>query len=372
MRVVVVGGGILGASVAYRLVRARAETVLVDRTDEGRATAAGAGIVCPWASGGEDEPSYALLARGARFYGELVAHLAEDGETELGYSRVGGLIAPDDPAQLDRAEALVRQRVGDSGAAGSIERLSPAQARTLFPPLRPDLPGLFLSAGARVDGRRLTAALRRAAAKRGLTEVEGSAELLLSGSRVVGVRVGHDVLEAEAVVVAAGAWAPAMLAPAGVPLAVAPQRGQIVHLRQPGTDTSRWSTLQPLSSYYLLAFADSRVVVGASRETGSGFDYRLTAAGIAGVLAAGLHTAPGLAGWTLDEMRIGFRPLAADGRPMLGRAPGVDGLWIGNGLGPSGLTMGPYAGALLAQAVLDQTPELGLAPYDPGRPEALA
>ena len=50
-----------------------------------------------------------------------------------------------------------------------------------------------------------------------------------------------------------------------------------------------------------------------------------------------------LAGWTLHEIRIGFRPLADDNRPMLGPVPGVDNLLIGNGLGPSGLTIGPYA-----------------------------
>ncbi len=372
MRVAVVGAGIIGTSTAYHLARAGVETVLIDRADEGRATAAGAGIVCPWGGRVEDQASYALLADGARFYPGLVAQLAEDGETEFGYRQVGGLVVPDDPAELDAAEARVRARVGTTSEAGTVERLTPAQARLLFPPLRPDLAGLFLSGGARVNGRLISAAMGRAAAKRRARIVQGSAELLMQGSRVVGVRVDGEPIGVDAVVVAAGAWSPAMLASAGIRQAVAPQRGQIVHLRQPGTDTSHWPTLQPLSGYYLLAFDDSRVVVGASREFGSGFDYRLTAAGVAGVLNAGLHSAPGLASWTLEEIRIGFRPMSADERPMLGRAPGVDELWIGNGLGPSGLTMGPYAGALLAQAILGRTPELPLDAYDPGRPAALA
>ena len=74
-----------------------------------------------------------------------------------------------------------------------------------------------------------------------------------------------------------------MLEPTGVRLAVVPQRGQILHLRQPGIDTAGWPVLMPLNSYYLLAFEDSRVVVGATRETGTGFDYRVTAAGVAEV-----------------------------------------------------------------------------------------
>jgi glycine/D-amino acid oxidase-like deaminating enzyme len=351
MKVVVVGAGILGASTAYHLAREGCEVVLVDRADEGRATAAGAGIVCPWGSPGEDAPSYRLLAGGARYHPELAAMLAEDGERDLGYAPVGGLYIPADPRDLDAVERRVHSRAAE-WPVGRAERLSPAEARTLFPPLRPDQPALFVPGGARVDGRRIAAALQRAAMKRHARFVSGSAELVLSGHRASGVRVDGELIEADAVVVAAGVWAPKLLEPAGVSLPVAPQRGQIIHLRLPGADTARWPVLMPLNSYYLLAFEDSRVVVGASRETGSGFDYRQTAAGVAEVLNAGLAVAPGLASWTLHEVRIGFRPLAFDNRPKLGLVPGLDNVLVGNGLGPSGLTMGPYCGSLLAQAVI--------------------
>lgn len=362
----------LGASTAYHLARAGAEVVLVDRADEGRATAAGAGIVCPWGSLVEDPATYALLAAGARYYPELVAALGEDGEADLGYARVGALFVPDDPADLDATERRVRQRAAAAPEAGRIERLSPAAAQALFPPLRADLPGLHVAGGARVNGRLLAAALRSAAARRGARSVEGSAALALDGSRVAGVRVDGRLIEADAVVVAGGAWAPDLLEPAGIRLAVAPQRGQIIHLRRSGTDTARWPTLQPLNSYYLVAFDDARVVIGATRESGTGFDHRLTAGGVAEVLNAGLAVAPGLAGWTLHEIRIGFRPLASDNRPMLGPVPGLDQLLVGNGLGASGLTIGPYAGALLAQAALGQPTAVPLAAYDPLRPAARA
>ena len=363
MKVVVIGAGILGASTAYHLAREGCDVALVDRADEGRATAAGAGIVCPWGSQVEDAAAYALLAGGARYYPHLVAMLAEDGERDLGYARVGGLYVPSDPGELDAVERRARARAVGAPEAGRIERISPEDGRALFPPLRPGRPGLFVSGGARVDGRRLAAALRRAAAKRRARLVNGSAELVLRGNRVTGVRVEDEAIDADAVVVAAGAWAPKLLEPAGVRLAVAPQRGQIVHLRLPGTDTAGWPVLLPLSSYYLLAFEDSRVVVGATRETGSGFDHRLTAAGVAEVLDAGLAVAPGLASWTLHEIRIGFRPLAHDDRPKLGAVPGVDKLFVGNGLGPSGLTMGPYSGALLANLTLGKSTEVALGPY---------
>ena len=366
MKIVVIGAGVLGASVAYHAAREGADVLLVDRADEGRATAAGAGIVCPWGSA-LDHAEYALLEGGARYYPTLVAALAEAGETDLSYARVGALFVPDDPEELDRVERLVRQRAGNAPEAGQIDRLTPNEARALFPPLRQDLQGLHVSGGARVNGRKMAAAMARAAAVHGGRRMEGAATLLREGDRVTGARVDGETIAADVVVVAAGAWASELLGPLGIAAGVAPQRGQIVHLRRPGVDTSRWPTIQPVNSYYLLAFDDSRVVVGASREFDSGFDYRLTAAGVAGVLNAGLHTAPGLADWTIEEIRIGFRPLADDGRPVLGPAPGVSGLFIANGLGPSGLTMGPYAGALVAQAVLGRATEIDLAAFDPGR-----
>jgi D-amino-acid dehydrogenase len=365
MKVIVVGAGILGGSTAYHLAREGSEVTLVDRANEGRATAAGAGIVCPWGSSIEDASSYVLLARGARYYPQLVAMLAEDGECDLGYAQVGGLYVPTDPSELEQVERRLHARAVNAPEVGHIDRLSSTEAGALFPPLRPDQPAVLVSGGARVDGQRLTDALRRAATKRGTRLVAGSAELVMRGDRALGVRVDGELIEAEAVVVAAGAWAPQILGPAGIHLAVAPQRGQIVHLRLPGTITISWPVLLPLSSYYLLAFEDSRVVIGATREANSGFDYRLTAGGVAEVLAAGLAVAPGLASWTIHEIRIGFRPVAHDERPKLGPVPGVDNLLIGNGLGPSGLTMGPYGGALLANAALGKPTDLVLEPFAP-------
>ena len=367
MKIVVVGAGILGASTAYHLAREGCEVVLVDRADEGRATAAGAGIVCPWGSPVEDPAYYALLAHGARYYPRLVEMLAEDGEHDLGYARVGGLYVTSDPADLEAVERRARERAANAPEAGQIQRLSPTDARELFPPLRPDQPALHVSGGARLDGRRVAAALQRAAVTRGARFVNGSAELVVQGNRVRGVRVDGALIEGDRVVVAAGAWAPAILKPVGIALRVEPQRGQIVHLRLPGTDTSRWPVLLPLNSYYLLAFEDSRVVVGASREANSGFDYRLTAAGVAGVLNAGLAVAPCLASWTLHEIRIGFRPFAPDNLPMLGNVPGTDDLFIGNGLGPSGLAMGPFSGAQIARLAMGKPTEIPLGPYAPMR-----
>jgi D-amino-acid dehydrogenase len=376
MRILVVGAGILGASTAYHLAREGADVVVVDRAHDGQATAAGAGIVCPWASSVGDPEFYRLYTAGGRYYALLVPALAALGETDLGFRRTGALLASADPAELAAIELMLQQRRIEAPEIGEIARLTPREARALFPPLRADFAAVHVPGGARVNGRRLAASLLRAAERHGATIDTGLAELTVRGDRVAGARIsGLGDVRADVVVVAAGAWAPALLQPVGIELPIAPQRGQVVHLRLRGQDTHRWPVILPPGSHYLLAFDDAHIVVGATRETGAGFDYRVTAAGQAEVLTEALRVAPGLAAATLIETRVGFRPTGPDLRPMLGPVRGIGGLVIGNGLGAAGLTIGPLAGRLLADAALGRQPELSLAPFDPLRrptPQRLA
>jgi D-amino-acid dehydrogenase len=366
MHVVVIGGGILGAVAAYSALRAGAAVTLLDAGHAGRATQAGAGIISPWTSRYEGDALYRMILGGAEAYPDLVAALAEDGETDLGYGRVGTLCAPADPAVLDALEPVVRRRAQSSPLAGAVTRLTAAEAAALFPAMEPR-PALHVAGGARVDGRRLCAALHRAIARRGGVLRQGEAGLVAASGRITGATIDGAPIGADAVILAAGAWAPALLAPLGLQLAIAPQRGQIMHFRLEGTETAAWPVLYPMTAHYLLTFEDGRVVVGATRETGTGFDRRVTAAGLAEILATALSVAPGLAAATHVETRIGFRPMPPDGRPLLGTVPGLAGLVIANGLGPSGLTISPFAGRIAADLALGRDPGIDLAAYDPLR-----
>jgi len=367
MRVIVIGAGVLGASAAFHVALAGAQAVLVDQAHDGRATAAGAGIVCPWLSEAADPEWYRIASAGARYLPTLAQHLAEFEEHELGYRRVGALAVSWNEQDLNRIEKRVLAQRAGAPEAGDVSRLSSGQAQALFPPLHPELAAVHVSGGARVDGRLLAGALCRAMERQGGTLRRGMATLLADDGRVTGASIGSEAIEADAVILAAGAWAPALLAPLGLTLAIEPQRGQITHLRMEGVEMGCWPVVLPPGSHYLLAFEGGRVVAGATRERGTGFDYRVTAAGQAEVLNQALAVAPGLGHATLIETRIGFRPLGPDARPLLGVVAGMDGLVIGNGMGPSGLTIGPFAGRLLAQVALGQRPDLPLAPYDPLR-----
>jgi glycine/D-amino acid oxidase-like deaminating enzyme len=369
MRVIIVGSGIVGASCAYTASSRGAEVLLVDAVLPGQATAAGAGIVCPWSSSMADDPVwYDIACASARFYPGLVAELANHGEVDLGYRRVGGLILADSPEQQ---ESILQQLLARRAAApeiGDVAALSAAEARALFPPLRTDCAAVRVAGACRVDGRLVASSLVRAATSEGTALTSSRAELVCRAGRAIGVMLKGQFVEADAVVAATGAWTMSFLEPAGVTVPVTPQRGQIVHLSTEPDDTSTWPVVLPsTSSHYLLAFDGSRVVVGATRESGTGFDHRVTPGGLAEVLDQALAVAPGLATATYLETRVGFRPMSPDGRPMLGPVPGVEGLVVATGLGANGLTLGPYVGAVAALVALGEPPGVDLGPVNPLR-----
>lgn len=374
MRLIVVGAGITGAACAYAAAGLGAEVILTDAGLPGQATAAGAGIICPWSPRQRDPVWYRYGCVAARSYPGLVAELAEAGYGDASYRRTGALMltGSEDQAGQDAA-ALIAARAEGAPEIGDVEALQPEQAVEAFPPLKEGTYAVLVSGAARVDGRLLAAALTRAAVRRGAVLRTEQAELLTAPGRVTGVRIGDDAVGADVVVAAAGAWTASLVRPTGAVVKVSPQRGQIAHISVAPADTSRWPVVLPGSSgHYLLAFDDSRVVAGATRETGAGFDPRVTPAGVREVMGEALAVAPGLATGTHLETRVGLRPASADGLPLLGTVPGVDGLVVATGLGASGLTLGPLTGGLAAGIALGLDTAAGdsgldLAPFDPVR-----
>jgi D-amino-acid dehydrogenase len=367
-RAIVIGTGVAGASCAYALARRGVSVVTVESGRDGQATAAGAGIIQPWSSAAARGASwYDLYLAGAAYYPALLKRLERDGVADVGYARSGSLVVSADGGLLDDIEARVTAHQASRPEVGEVRRLSPVDARTLFPPLAEHLSAVHISGGGRVDGRRLRLGLLAGARRHGATGREGAAELVTSGDAVTGVRVGGEVLEADVVVAAAGAWTNELMAPLGIRVPVEPQRGQIVHLRVEDTDTSGWPSIHPMNEHYMVCF-DGRIAVGATRETGSGFDVRVTAAGLHQVLTAALTVAPGLATATHVETRVGLRPLSPDHTPQIGFVPAVPGLAMVTGFGAAGLTMGPNAGEIVADLVQGASPSLDVSAFTPGRP----
>jgi D-amino-acid dehydrogenase len=113
----------------------------------------------------------------------------------------------------------------------------------------------------------------------------------------------------------------------------------------------------------MVPWDDSRVVVGATRETGSGFLPHATAAGVAEILADALRVAPGLAGAEIREIRVGLRPASRDGLPILGPVPAIANLLLATGHGSVGLQLGPYSGKVVAGMIAHGAAETEIGPF---------
>jgi D-amino-acid dehydrogenase len=366
-RVVVVGDGIVAASVAYHLARqGDVSVVTVEANLPGTATDAGAGIICPWADrrGRGEDPSFRLAADGARYYPDLLAMLAEDGQTETGYGRVGTLCVGHDPVRLEAIAAVLRSQLAARPEIGEVAVVPAGEPKRLFPPLAASLAGVWIGGGGRVDGRSIRDCLLRAAVRRGVRRMRGVAVLRHAAGRVDGVRVGREQVGADAVVVAAGAWTAEVCATAAWRLPVYPQRGQIVHAELAGADSASWPVILPPEDPYLLGFPAGRIVFGATREE-AGFEYRATVGGVEAMLGAAIELAPGLASATMLETRIGFRPATEDGRAIVGTL--TDGLIVATGNGAEGLTAGPWTGLAAAALAVGQQPPTDMRPFDPSR-----
>lgn len=368
----VIGGGILGAATAYHLADAGADTLLVDRHDDGRATDAGAGILSPETSGHSDA-WYDFAVNAVDYYPSLVEAITENREPETGYARCGALkvaVSEDErEAYRTATNRILRRRDRrDHLSSDVLYEVSSADAQERFPPLASVHGALYYEAGARVDGRLMTDALLRAAERRGLhTETASVDRILLDDGVVAGVRADGARYAAENVVIAGGAWSPAFGDQLNVHIPVEPQRGQIVHLDLDETDTSDWPIVSAFRGHYIVPWDDNRVAVGATRETGSGFEPRTTAAGVREVLDEALRVAPGLADAAIEEIRVGLRPLTDDGLPVIGPVPTADGVYLATGHGPTGLTLGPYTGKLVADLILGREIDVDLSPFDLSR-----
>ncbi|WP_375104771.1 NAD(P)/FAD-dependent oxidoreductase [Paenibacillus sp. RS8] len=364
-KVIVIGAGILGASAAYQISKLGAEVIIIDRKDVGQATDAAAGIICPWLSQRRNKAWYRLAKAGASFYPALIQELQEAGETETGYAKVGAICIHDDLKKLLAMKERAELRREDAPEIGELTMLTDLEAQEKFPLLSEGYHALHVSGAARVDGRELRDALLRAAQRNGAQMIEGDAILEHDDHEIKGVSVGEQTFTADEVIVCAGAWSNALLHPLGIMLQVRYQKAQIMHLKlAQGTNTEQWPVVMPPTDQYILAFADQNIVAGATHENDVvGYDTAVTAGGMQEILNKGLQTASGLADCSLKEIRVGFRPFTADFLPVLGRVQGWNKLIVANGLGSSGLTMGPFLGEQLAKLAMNQQVDIPLEDY---------
>jgi D-amino-acid dehydrogenase len=354
--VVVVGGGLIGTATAFEVAAAGGSAVIVDRADPGRATDAGAGILSPETSGVADDDWFAFAMAAADHYRRLVGRLSASapGGTDHGYAPSGLLSLALDENEVPWYEERVALTMARS--PGLLEEITPAEACERCPVLGEPARALYSPAAARVDGRRMAAALLRAAAANGARRLAADVTgLCLDAGKATGVETSQGTISCGAVVIAGGAWSQRFGTPLGVELPVAPTKGQIVHLQLPGPvgDSGSWPIVQPVLNFYLVPWPEGRVACGGTFEPEAAFDSRPTALGVHQLLRSALRIAPGLRDATFSEVRVGLRPTTPDELPIVGAVPGWSNVYVATGHGAEGLLLGPYSGHLVAALAHD-------------------
>jgi glycine oxidase len=362
--VAVVGGGVIGCAVAYYAARAGARVVVLERDSLGaEASSAAAGMLAPLAEDAQPGPFLDLALASLARYGPLAADLRATTGLDVELQTAGLLRLALDDAEAARYQA----NLGWQSALGlPVRWLDAAATRALEPLVPPSVRGAVQStAEHQVNPPRLVEALARAAMARGAELRQGALVqgLAREGPRVVGVRLADETVPAGHVVLATGAWSAAGGEWLGVPLPVAPVKGQMVAVRPLGV-LPRYTLYGHRG--YLVPKADGTVHVGATVEQAA-FDRRVTAAGVSSLLALLPALAPALADGTFLRAWAGLRPGTPDHLPFLGAVLGLEGVTLATGHFRNGILLAPITGELVAQAALGIPTSMSLAPFEVAR-----
>jgi glycine oxidase len=337
--VAVVGGGVIGLSVAWR-ARARGLSVVVlDRGELGEGTTrVAAGMLAPVSEAEAQER--ALLALGiesARMWGAFAAELNDVSGLDVGLRTTGTLAVArdrDDKEALER-ELDLRDRLGVRA-----QRLLPSAARALEPALAPSIRlAAEFPDDHSVDPRALSAALVAAAERAGV--------VLRAGVDVMSI----DELGADQVVLAAGPWSAAL-----APLPVRPVKGQTIRLRgeQLLERTVRFE------GGYLVPRADGRVVLGATEEE-RGFDTAMSALAVHDLLRDAAELVPGILELEIEELVAGLRPGTPDNAPLIGRLD--ERVVVATGHHRNGILLAPVTARLVAAELAGEPEAHAFSPH---------
>jgi glycine oxidase len=353
---IVVGGGLIGLLTARELRQAGLEVVLVERGEPGQESSwAGGGILSPlhpW----RYPDAVTMLARASQArYRDLTEDLHRETGIDAEWEPSGMLV-------LDPGEEAVVARAWASRFHAPFEELDGAGLAAREPGLGPGWSGgMWLPEIAQVRNPRLVRALARSLDLRGVTvhSHTPALEVEVARGRVSGLRTPAATLRAGRVVVASGAWTPSVLGPHGRGLPIEPVRGQMVLFRAAPGLVRR---IVLAGSRYLVPRRDGRVLAGSTIER-VGFDKSTTADALRDLSDAAARLVPALRGLPVERHWAGLRPGSTTGVPTIGRHPEVDGLFVNAGHFRNGVVLAPASARLLADVILDRTPEIDPAPY---------
>jgi glycine oxidase len=365
VRALIIGGGIIGASCAWRLASEGVAVTLLERGRLGQeASWAAAGLIGPQGEAEEPGPFFDICLAGKESFDRSVERLTKESGVDPEYDHHGLLYVAF--SEHERNELASRAR-WQRAAGGQVEELTTEQARKLAPALSSRATyALHLPTNWRTDNRKLTQAYISAAGKAGAEFREGVRvdSIALKNGRAVGV-VTHDgeTVASEVVINAAGSWAGELRGLEADQIRFFPVRGQILCFEtRPGTIQTSLFSMRGI----LVPRRDGRLLAGSVFEE-AGFSKTLTLGGMTHILRAATELVPSLSELPFREAWAGLRPAADDLLPVLGASPSVTNVFYACGHFRSGILLSSLTGEIIADLVKGRAPKIDLTPFSPLR-----
>ncbi|MBL8957831.1 MAG: FAD-dependent oxidoreductase [Myxococcaceae bacterium] len=323
----------MGMSIALELAaRGDRVTVLEKAVPGAEASSAAAGMLAPQLEAHGAGPALTLGLESRKLYPAWVRRIEQLAGSGTGYRECGVL-------RFGPPEALAPVYRWQRELGLNVEQRDGA---------------LFFPDDHQVEPPRLMRALAGAAAKAGAQVRSGQVHEILPHA----VDLGTERLEADAVVVAAGSWTSLVKGARVSPRALQPVRGQLVelHCRLSPFDETRTD-----GTVYLVSRGDGRVVCGSTMER-TGFDKRVTASGIAGILNRAIALAPQLEHAELHSSWAGLRPWTEDELPIIGEGP-MPGVHLATGHFRNGILLAPITAALISRRLHGEATGVDINPF---------
>jgi glycine oxidase len=377
LKAIVIGGGIIGCSVAWRLAAEGVATTVLERGRVGQeASWAAAGMIAPQAEADGPGPFFDFCMKARDAFETIVDRLVRDGGVDPEYDRAGILYVALD--ETERAQ-LERRAKWQRAAGAPVEELTGAEARRVEPMLSPEtVYAIHMPTNRRTDNRKLTQAYAAAARKAGAEFVEGARveALAVRGGRATGdvqasglVQASGVVMddgstrEADVVINAAGSWAGEVRGLEADRVKLHPVRGQIVCFEMaPGTIGPALFSLRG----YLVPRRDGRLLAGSTMEE-AGYNKVVTLAGLEKIARGAAAIAPALGAAPFRHAWAGLRPATRDLLPVLGFSPSVPNLLWAAGHFRSGILLSAITGEIIADLVKGRRPAIELGAFSAAR-----
>jgi glycine/D-amino acid oxidase-like deaminating enzyme len=366
---VVVGGGVIGTSVAYLLAKEGLEVCILEREAiASGATGHGHGLINLVGNDFRPGAHFALGLACARVYPEFTDSLLEDSGVDPNYHELQGLSF----AVVEEEELIFRSFLERPDTQANVEMrwVGIEEAREIEPRLTPDGIGGILYSHGQVDAPRMTLAAARATERMGghvlLREATG---ITRENGRVTGVSFKGGHVAAPTVVLAGGAWMGAAGSWVDFPIPVRPRHGEVLHARLAGDPirmfilTARHGPIAPRRDGVLMIGSVGGVTMGGASvdddfpfdpaDTGDvDFDLEPKRANRFKMIDLACRVMPALEEAEFIAHLAGVRPLSADRLPLIGPVPGVEGAFLATGHGTKGIHLAPVTAHIVADAVL--------------------